>query len=120
MSYGKQTPIIRALVDFLGRRKIKEALRFPDDLVPRSMPPPALPDGPSHKIADNYYYTRDARREESPPVAVFTAGSTKAIEGVKQPLAAKQVTEHQPKMPGIGYNISGLGYYGPANRKIDF
>ena len=36
----------------------------------RSPPPANLPDGPAHKLAANYYYTRDLRRDMAPPLVV--------------------------------------------------
>jgi len=36
----------------------------------RSLPPANLPDGPAHKLAANYYYTRDYRRDMAPPMVV--------------------------------------------------
>ena len=44
------------------------------------MPPPNLPDGPSHKLADNYYYTRDGRRECIPP-KVLVSGRAGLLSG---------------------------------------
>ncbi|XP_060586604.1 NADH dehydrogenase [ubiquinone] 1 alpha subcomplex subunit 7-like [Ruditapes philippinarum] len=111
MSVGKQTPIIRKLTDLLCRRHVKNGLRMPDDLVLRSMPPPILPDGPSHKLSDNYYYTRDGRREESPPVHIYTGSTTMAIESGKGNITSSQ-GRIGPKLPGVGYNINGEGFYG--------
>ncbi|KAJ8951101.1 hypothetical protein NQ318_003799 [Aromia moschata] len=79
----------RTIRNFLLGRKHTLALRFQDLLSSRSPPPPVLPDGPHHKLAANYYYSRDARREVTPPEVV--APAPKQIEGgvVK---SAKRIT----------------------------
>ncbi|XP_065905096.1 NADH dehydrogenase [ubiquinone] 1 alpha subcomplex subunit 7-like [Dysidea avara] len=45
-------------------------LRSVESMSPRSPPPANLPDGPAHKLAANYYYTRDLRRDMAPPLVV--------------------------------------------------
>nr|CAI5851638.1 unnamed protein product [Callosobruchus analis] len=82
-------PFLQTIRDFLLGRKHTLALRFPDALASRSPPPPNLPDGPHHKLAANYYYTRDARREVAPPEVI--APAPKQIEADKEP-AIKRIT----------------------------
>ncbi|KFP47916.1 NADH dehydrogenase [ubiquinone] 1 alpha subcomplex subunit 7, partial [Cathartes aura] len=57
----------------------------------RTQPPPRLPVGPSHKFANNYYCSRDGRRESLPPVVVAAAQKT---------LAAGGQAEKKPVTPG--------------------
>ena len=39
--------------------------------VPRTQPPPNIPGGVNHKLRDNYYYNRDARRTSVPPEVIY-------------------------------------------------
>lgn len=79
------SPILQMFRNFLLGRKFTQNLRFPQDCASRSPPLPELPDGPAHKLSANYYYSRDARREVTPPEIVAT--------GQKQISSEKQCTK---------------------------
>jgi hypothetical protein len=38
----------------------------------RTQPPPLLPGGFAHKLNNNYYYDRDARRQVGHPQVIFS------------------------------------------------
>ena len=90
-------PLMAKFREILLGRKHMNPLRFPHvvatrdwDTVRLNMGPycqsnillrlkvtPNLPEGPSHKLAANGYYTRDGRREVHPPTVL--ADGTKVI-----------------------------------------
>ncbi|XP_067636908.1 NADH dehydrogenase [ubiquinone] 1 alpha subcomplex subunit 7 [Eurosta solidaginis] len=76
---------------FLLGREHTLALRFEEGLADRTQPPPEIPGGPAHLLADNFYYKRDPRREVQPPVDV-----------VKQKLLADKESTKMEKLPTPG------------------
>lgn len=76
IEYRDVAPVIQRFRDFLLGRKHTVNLRFEPQMASRSPPLPALPEGPAHRLNDNYYCKRDARREVRPPTLL--AGSEQA------------------------------------------
>ncbi|XP_033637224.1 NADH dehydrogenase [ubiquinone] 1 alpha subcomplex subunit 7-like [Asterias rubens] len=93
------SPIVQALRNFLAGRNLQLKLqnRYPKEVSPRSIPEPNLPDGVSHRLSANYYFTRDGRRESKPGTTVYSgvkrlAQPKPASEGATAIAAAKPLT----------------------------
>lgn len=98
--YRDVTPILQVIRAFLLGRKHKNSLRFSPEVATRSPPAPVLPDGPSHKLFNNYYLNRDARREVAPPLVL--SAQLHIDEGSTQ----KQSPKRKFVTPGNVHNIS--------------
>eukprot|EP00088_Acartia_fossae_P008855 TRINITY_DN14271_c0_g1_i1.p1 TRINITY_DN14271_c0_g1~~TRINITY_DN14271_c0_g1_i1.p1 ORF type:complete len:109 (-),score=12.88 TRINITY_DN14271_c0_g1_i1:31-357(-) len=102
------SPFLSRLRGILLGRDHANNLRFAPALATRSPDPPTIPPGPSHKLAGNYYFTRDARREVHPPTVL--SDNTKAITSGEGAVAAAPV---KSRAPGAQYNYSNFGPESP-------
>ncbi|NXM39742.1 NDUA7 dehydrogenase, partial [Gymnorhina tibicen] len=96
------TRLIQRLRNFLAGRDLQAKLQLRyEEIAKRTQPPPRLPVGPSHKFADNYYCSRDGRRESLPPVVVVVAQRTlPAGAQAGSPDAAVTTGGKKPVTPG--------------------
>ena len=113
-------PIIRILSQFLMARKHGNPLRFKESIAaaPANQPKPNIPEGTSHKVAFNYYHTRDGRREVAPPVVIMEGGQfepTKVLSAGGAPVDSEKPADavtpatfpaNMGKIPGARYNFS--------------
>uniref|UniRef100_A0A914GV25 NADH dehydrogenase [ubiquinone] 1 alpha subcomplex subunit 7 n=1 Tax=Globodera rostochiensis TaxID=31243 RepID=A0A914GV25_GLORO len=102
--------------------------RFPNTQSSRSIEPAMAQGGVHHKLADNYYLDRDARRDVKPPMPVYKAdGSVALLQGavVGAPTTAdkmdKDISAAFNKGPaqnfGLNFPTPGFGYEWEAQRR---
>ncbi|KAL9951818.1 hypothetical protein ACROYT_G044550 [Oculina patagonica] len=85
------TRVTQAIRNFLIGKTLKISSRYPYDQAPRTQPYPNLPDGPAHKLGNNYYCDRDVRRASMPPVILY--GQQKMLSGEEE---VKSLTAKTP------------------------
>lgn len=98
------SPILVKVRQFLTGRNGMNPLRFAKDMAPRPGPEANLPPGVSHKLAANYYYTRDGRRSVELPLIV--ASSQKVIASGQEVGSQVPETVKKSKTPGPFYHYS--------------
>lgn len=99
------SPFLRKVRSALGGRDHNNPLRFQKGVAERPGPEANLPEGPSHKLSGNYYYTRDARRELTFPT-LLADNSKDGQKTLGDGATAEVATTKKPKRPGQYFNYS--------------
>ena len=101
------SPLLVKLRTLLLGRECNNPLRFLDESAARPGPEPNLPDGPSHKLSGNYYYTRDGRREVGFPTVIADETKARALSAGENADAGTAVAARvKSKTPGVVFRYS--------------
>uniref|UniRef100_A0A5S6R597 NADH dehydrogenase [ubiquinone] 1 alpha subcomplex subunit 7 n=1 Tax=Trichuris muris TaxID=70415 RepID=A0A5S6R597_TRIMR len=113
----QSSPLIQFLRDKLTRMRrftqdgklvrdgYEDCLRFPEEISARSAALPNLPGGVHHKISDNYYFERDARRMVKPPVVAYDSTANVPLPEPRPPKLDPESSRFSSvaPLPGVGY-----------------
>jgi len=91
-------PVLKWFRNWCLGRQWNHQLRYQEQLSPRPYPPANLPQGPSDKASDNYYCTRDGRRESRLPVVIPI--NVKQIASATDSQQKASVAKTRPPVPG--------------------
>ena len=103
MATREISPMLIKVRQVLIGRPGMNPLRFPKEFAPRPGPEANLPPGPSHKLAANYYLSRDGRRSVAPPEVVASA---QKVIASGQAQVAEVAPRKMSKTPGPFYSYS--------------
>merc|ERR1712150_325815 len=106
MGLERASPVIVAMRNFLFGAPRMNNLRFQEGLAARPGPEANLPEGPSHKLNTNYYYTRDARREVEHPKVLADNLAVKQLPAEGSAAVPAASSNPGPKRPGVYWDYS--------------